>query len=426
MAPRHVEALNSLANARRLLGRRSEARALLDTALALQPGHAGARRNLAQLLVDEGRSLEEAGRLEAAEASYREAVATDAAFVEARFRLAHLRTHRPTAADVAAMRELLPRIAEPLARARLLCALGFSLEALGEFDAAFDCMRGFHAELRPLQPFQLEAERQRFEYIRRVFPAGRIVQGAGVGSEDGRPVLVVGLPRSGTSLVEQILASHGDVHACGESTALAAAARTASARPGQPFPAGHEAGDAGRIARAATDYLAAISAQAGGAARITDTTPMNFMLLGLAARLLPRARFVVCRRDARDQCVSIYRQWFTGPHAYAHDLADLAGFFRLHLRLLEHWREVLPGRFHEVRYESLVTDPQTAIRGLLDFCGLPFEPRCLDFHATERSVRTPSASQVRRPLYTGSIGAWRRYERQLGPLLQALGPDADR
>jgi len=157
-----------------------------------------------------------------------------------------------------------------------------------------------------------------------------------------------------------------------------------------------------------------------GTGRVTDITPMNFMVLGLAATLFPRARFLVCRREPMDNCLSIYRQPLTQPHAYAHDLENLGKYYRLHEALIEHWQGVLGDRLFTLQYEQLGADPEAVIRELLDFSGLSFDPACLAFHATDRVVKSPSASQVRQPLYSSSVGAWRRYEKHLQPLIDGL------
>jgi hypothetical protein len=148
---------------------------------------------------------------------------------------------------------------------------------------------------------------------------------------------------------------------------------------------------------------------------------MNYLYLALAAVLFPRARIVMCVRDPLDTCLSIYRQPLTGPHAYAHDLETLGQFYALHTQLARHWQKTFRSRLLVIRYEELVDKPEQITRGLLEHCGLPFDPACMAFHETDRQVRSPSASQVRQPLYRSSVGAWRNYEQHLGPLKQALG-----
>jgi hypothetical protein len=149
---------------------------------------------------------------------------------------------------------------------------------------------------------------------------------------------------------------------------------------------------------------------------------MNFLQIGLAAALLPDARFVHVRRDPMDTCLSIYRELLGDFHSYAHDLNDLGHFYQLYEQMMEHWAETLGHRLHEIVYEDLVNDPQAETQRLLKFCGIPNNPACLAFHETERLIRSPAAAQVRQPLYRDSIGAWRRYETQLQPLREILRP----
>lgn len=398
-------------------GRYEQAVAAFQRAVTLQPGHARARMNL-------GRMDEQAGRLDAAATRYREAIAIDGTCVDAHFHLAQLRSQPLTPSEIQAMQDLALRVTDRRQRARLNSGLGVALDAVGDYVSAFRCMQRAHEELGKLRPFNLEAERARTARIVALFDPALVDRLHGCGLDDPRPLLVVGLPRSGTTLAEQILASHEAVRGLGETLALAGAVRTVSASPNLPFPSGLGTLEPEALRTAATHYLRNTAAQAGTALRITDTTPMNWVMLGMAALMLPSARFVYCRRHPLDHCLSIYRQWLSGPHAYANDLADLGAYWLLHRRLMEHWQTVFPGRIHELRYEALVAEPEKTIRELLDFCGLPFQPQCLSFHRTERTVRSPSASLVRQPLQPGSVGIWQRYETQLAPLIAALGDEA--
>ena len=198
------------------------------------------------------------------------------------------------------------------------------------------------------------------------------------------------------------------------------AVRRAIAITGKPFPAGLSEMGTSELHDLGAGYLDSLRKHAGMAGRVTDTTPMNFPLVGLIAAMLPHARLVHCVRDPMDTCVSIFQQPLSGSHAYANDLADLGGFYRLYKELMAHWYSVLPGRIYNLDYEALVNDSETGIRKLLDYCGLPFHADCLSFHKTKRQVRSPSASLVRQPVYTGSIGRWKRYESRLAPLKAIL------
>jgi len=165
-----------------------------------------------------------------------------------------------------------------------------------------------------------------------------------------------------------------------------------------------------------------LAADAPKAMRVTDKMPRNFFFLGLIPLALPKARIVHCVRDPVDTCLSCFKELFSAGHAYSYDLGDLGRHYRSYLELMDHWKRVLPGYVHDLVYEDLIADPETVIRNLLDFAGLPWEGGCLRFHETERPVRTASLRQVRQPLYGTSVKRWRRYERHLAPLLDALGP----
>jgi hypothetical protein len=229
--------------------------------------------------------------------------------------------------------------------------------------------------------------------------------------------------RSGTSLIEQVLASHPEVHGAGELTVLADAAagaigpdRAALGYPG--FAPTLTAEDLAAVGRAYVDQVAAL---APGKRRVVDKLPANFQFAGLIHRALPNARIIHCRREAVDTCLSIYSKRFVGRQDYAYDLRELGLYHRGYETLMDHWRGLLPAdRFIEVDYEDVVGDLEAQARRLVAFCGLDWNAACLDFHKTQRPVRTASANQVRQALYRTSVGRWKPYERHLGPLLTAL------
>jgi hypothetical protein len=236
------------------------------------------------------------------------------------------------------------------------------------------------------------------------------------------PIFVLGMPRSGTTLVEQILASHPQVHGAGELRALqrlvdglgdypAAATRLAPAE----------------LARLGESYLAQIRPLAGGRAHLVDKMPANFLHAGLIHLMLPGARIVHCRRDPVDTCLSCYTKLFSGEQMFAYDLRELGLFHRAYQTLMAHWRAVLPpDRFIEVDYEAVVENLEGEARRLVAFLGLPWDEACLGFHKTERPVRTASVNQVRQPIYRTSAGRWKAHAAHLEPLLSALGIDGAR
>jgi hypothetical protein len=222
------------------------------------------------------------------------------------------------------------------------------------------------------------------------------------------PVLIVGMPRSGTSLTEQILASHPSVYGAGELTFWNAAFNAYQ--------------DASRIAEMAREYLERLSAGSGAALRAVDKMPANFMHAGLIHMTFPQARFIHVTRDPIDTCLSIYFQNFFNMGPHGNDLVSLAHYYREYRRVTDHWRAVLPKEaLLEVPYESLVVNQELWTRRMLDFIALPWDARCLDFYKTDRPVLTASRWQVRQKIHGASAGRWRNYEKFIGPLKEALG-----
>jgi hypothetical protein len=235
-------------------------------------------------------------------------------------------------------------------------------------------------------------------------------------------MFIVGMPRSGTTLVEQILASHREVRAGGELEVMSKIVSDLPGLLGNPAPFPECLGGLTRrnIEQPARRYIAALAEIGQGAARVTDKLPHYFLSLGLIDLLLPSARVVHCIRDPRDTCLSNYFIQMNANHPYTASLEHLGHYYRIYQRLMAHWRSVLRIRMHEVRYEELVSNPEEEIRRLLDFCGLAWDEGCLNFHENRRPVATPSYNQVRRPIYNQSVQRWRHYEAHLGPLLRAL------
>jgi hypothetical protein len=243
----------------------------------------------------------------------------------------------------------------------------------------------------------------------------------GAGEPSNLPIFIVGMPRSGTTLIEQILASHPQVIGAGELNAL----RNAAERLG-PLPEAF----AGLTPQAATqvgrDYLAHVTPLARGRAHVVDKMPGNFLHAGLIAAALPGARIIHSRRDAVDTCLSCYSKLFSGEQPFAYDFGELGRFHRGYEALMAHWRTLLPPEcFIEIDYEEVVDDLEGQARRLIAFLGLPWDEACLNFHQSRRVVRTASMNQVRQPIYRGSKGRWRQYAGHLQPLLAALGIEAE-
>lgn len=231
---------------------------------------------------------------------------------------------------------------------------------------------------------------------------------------DERPVFVLGMPRSGTTLAEQILAAHPQAYGCGELTGIVSIAQDASVGTGLRWPQDAARFDAAWAHRQASAYLQLAGAAANGAARLIDKQPYNFLHVGLIAMLFADARIVWCRRDPRDIALSIFSESFSPLATYATDVDDIRFFIEEQERLMRHWQSMSPLPILELQYETMVTDTDAQIRRLIDFAGLPWDERCLDFHNSGRSVQTLSRWQVRQPVHTKSVGRWRNYSQWFG------------
>jgi hypothetical protein len=247
-----------------------------------------------------------------------------------------------------------------------------------------------------------------------------------IGSESQRPIFIIGMPRSGTTLVEQILSSHPLVYGGGELETINHIVFNEllkDVKRDDQLPSYSkqlERLDQHGAERLCDLYLAHISELAGDEPRVTDKMPGNFFHLGLIALLFPQARIIHCRRQPFDLCLSCYFQNFVGPHYYAWNLENLGRYYQQYMRLMDHWRATLPIALLEVDYEEIVDDQEGVSRRLIDHCGLPWDEGCLDFHQNQRRVETASKWQVRQPIYRRSVDRWKNYEQFLGPLKQGL------
>lgn len=271
--------------------------------------------------------------------------------------------------------------------------------------------------------FDRAEETRRFEQIIEAFPAALQRKRPRASNRSRLPVFIVGMPRSGTTLTEQILASHPLVHGAGELDDIHNLAQRMHQRLGlaQPYPYCMSTITRRQLDTLAQAHLDRLGSLSRGMARVTDKMPHNFRSLGLIDLLFPGARVIHCRRDPLDNCVAIYTQYFNESHAYATSLSDLGYYYRLYERLMRHWAETVQIPVLDLRYEELVAEPERHIREIIAFCDLPWDERCLRFHETKREVNTFSYDQVRRPIYKTSAGRWRNYAPFLGPLYEALG-----
>lgn len=418
LQPAHVDAWNHLGQALQRLGDTVQADAAYREALLRQPAHAYAHNNLGLL-------YQELGRFEDAAKEFQQALALDPGLMVAWSNLAHVTRCRSVEDSVARrIEDLLRELPADSDEAMLLnYALGKRYDDCAAYDRAFDCFRKANDRMARASRFQAAAFRAHVDRVIDLYTPRLLQSLAAHANASDRPVFVIGMPRSGTSLVEQIIASHPEAAGAGE---LDHFNRATGWLDPDPAAIRHRLGppgaaDAQWLASLAQGYLELPELRAfAGKRRVVDKMPYNFLHLGLIAGLFPRARFVHCRRDPMDTCLSIYFLYFEGRHDYTYRLSDIAAYFNEYRRLMDHWQQLLPDRILHLDYEQLVADQERASRELIRFVGLDWDDRCLDFHATQRAVRTRSNVQVREPIYSRAVGRWKNYARHLAELRREL------
>lgn len=405
-----------------------EARRCLEAVAAAHPSEAGAPRELGRMAAILGRFDEAVAALEQARRIDPDSPEVLAALIEQK-RGATTAEEQALAERFADRADLAPRL-----RVQLHFALGKALEAQHSYAAAFHHLAAANRLSREQLARQGKgydpAARERLvDGIIRHYDAAFVARHAPHGNTSELPVFIVGMPRSGTTLCEQILSSHSEVHGAGELHDIGDIATVVDQLWQEGAAADGQAGiPPDNLAAMAERYVETLRAKAPGASRVVDKLPLNFQHLGLIAALFPRARIVHCRRDPRDTGLSCFAQNFVKGLDWSFDLASIGHFYRQYRRLMAHWQAVLPTPILAVDYEELVADVEGVSRRLIEFCGLSWEDSCLDFHRSVRPVYTSSLQQVRQPIYRSSLGAWRRYEQELQPLVAALeaGDRADR
>jgi Flp pilus assembly protein TadD len=406
--PRNFEALVSLGMTLGARSRLGDAASSFSKALVLKPRHPGALCGLGWLASIEGR-FQESERL------YCDALESDPKKPHAWAGLAAVR--RMTAADgewLESVKRLASAGLPPVDEAALRFAMGKYFDDVGDFAAAFDHYKRAN-ELQKLvaQPYDRKARCSQVDDTIRVYAAEAIGRRAEGASQSAKPVFVVGMMRSGTSLVEQIIASHPRAAGAGELDFWKDAALKHRDRLQGGVP------DAPLAKKLGDSYLNALSGNFRNALRVVDKSTFNSDHLGLIHAVLPNARIIHVGRDPVDTCLSCYFQQFANAASFTFDLADLAHYYREHHRLMQHWRKVLPaGAILEVPYAELVADQESWSRRMIDFVGLEWDPRCLEYYATQRPVLTASNWQVRQRIYSSSVGRWRKYQKFIRPLLE--------
>jgi hypothetical protein len=299
-------------------------------------------------------------------------------------------------------------------------ALARSHEQRQQYDEAFRFLEEGNRIKAEMRLYDDEDTGRFVDSLAASAQAAAEILGYDAGCPDSRPVFVLGMPRSGTSLTEQILASHSEVAGAGELSYAYDMAHRVRELTQQAFPENLLQLSKEQLRGLGEYYLSRHSTENLAFRHLVDKTPLNFQYIGLLGLALPNARFIHCHRDPVQNCFSIHKIPFDKKQAYAHDLVSLGQYYNRYWGLMQRWKAMFPGRILDVRYEDTVADVETQGRRMLDFLGLPFEQQVLDFHKSKRLVKTPSASQVRQPIYSDALQAWRKYEKHLGPLVGAI------
>ena len=386
----------------------------------------------AKLWTHYGHVLKTAGRVEESIRAYRRAIELVPSLGEAYWSLANLKTYRFTDGDVSAMEAQL--VCSDLAeddRVQLHFALGKAREDEAQFASSFEHYAAGN-RLRRGQIQYSAAERSALmRRTRELFTAKFLRARAGSGCQAPDPIFIVGLPRAGSTLLEQILASHSQVEGTMELYDLLSLAYGTPAASQDAPDAERQAEYPRALASLSGEQLTCLGAQylertrvqrKSGAPFFIDKMPNNMLHVGFIHLVLPNARIIDARRHPLGCCFSVFKQHFARGQHFSYTLEDVGRYYRDYVELMAHFDKVLPGRIHRVLYERLIDDPEAEIRRLLAYCGLPFEPQCLRFHENTRAVRTPSSEQVRRPIFREGLDQWRNYEPWLSPLKEALGP----
>ena len=395
------------------LGDFEQALTFYEQALTRAPAQPG-------VLMSYGHMLKTIGRLDEAIAAYRKAIGIKPEMGEVWWSLANLKTVRFSDPDIAAMKAALDRTdLQDGDRFHLEFALGKAFHDLGDEDAAFAHYAAGNALRRTYHPFNANHLSATVERSIEIFTREYLTSPEGYPAPD--PIFIVGMPRAGSTLVEQILSSHSLVEGTAELPDIPALARDEGKYPASAAQLTSEQRQA-----AGEEYLKRTAVQRRTKKPFfIDKLPNNWMFVPFIQLVLPNAKIIDARRHPLACCMSNFRQHFARGQDFTYDLGDLGRYYSDYVRLMAHMDAVMPGRVHRVIYERMIDDPETEIRALLDHCGFEFEPECLEFYRTERAVRTPSAQQVRQPIYKDAADEWRRYEKHLDPLKQTVGPVLD-
>jgi tetratricopeptide (TPR) repeat protein len=406
------------------VGRFDEALAIYDAVIKAMP-------NAPELHLLRGHALKTIDRTTDAIASYQRAYGARPEFGDAYWSLANLKTYRFSTTEIQAMQLQLDRPETPVDdQVHLSFALGKAHEDSQQYQAAMDYYERGNFKRKQQLRYSADKMTETLGLQQSVCTPALFTQQAGTGYPAPDPIFIVGLPRAGSTLLEQILASHSQVDGTHELPNIGALAHRLDGRrmvdDTPQYPGRLVNLSAEQLRQFGEAYISDTQIHRQGAPFFIDKMPNNFRHIGLIQLMLPNAKIIDARRHPMACCFSGFKQLFATGQEFTYGLTEIGQYYRDYVELMDHWDDVLPGKVLRVQYEDVVADTETQVRRLLTFCGLPFESQCLTFFETQRSVRTPSSEQVRQPIYRSGLEQWRHFEPWLTPLTQALGPVLER
>ncbi len=391
-----------------------------DKALEIAPNHVGA-------LCGKGNACRNFGDQDGAIAAFRRSIKADPLHAEAYWSLANMKTFRFEDSEVDDMLALVgdERI-PPEGQVQLNNALGLEFGGRKEYDRSFEFIERGNVLQREQEFYDRVDNEERIDLAIEVFAQQFLENHTGHGDPEPAPIFIVGLPRSGSTLLEQILSSHSRVDGTHELPDLGLTIRSnrklADPSPSARYPISLTKLDADEYRGLGSEYIERTRRHRGDRPFFTDKNPNNFLHVGLLHLILPNAKIINARRHPLDSCFGSYKQLFAQGQSFTYDLVELGEYYLQYQRLMNHWHEVLPGKVLDVHYEDVVADLEGQVRRILEYCQLEWEESCLRYYETSRSVKTASSEQVRRPIYSSAVHTWRHYESHLGPLIEVLEP----
>ncbi|MDH4203758.1 MAG: tetratricopeptide repeat protein [Phycisphaerae bacterium] len=404
---------NNLANAYKKLDKMDDAIAHYNKAISIKPDYTVAYCHL-------GSAYCEAGDFDNAARFYEKALSLAPDFTVAYRQLTSLYTYTKCDEHTKRMEQLYKdQDLTDDQRMHLCFGLGKVFEDLKEYEKSFEFIAEGNRIKRSTFEYSVAKSDAFFEKIKSVFNNEFFENRKDIGYMDPTPIFILGLPRSGTTLVEQIMASHSDVFGAGEISEILRQTNNIKTND-KEFPEVVCSLNNEDFARIGANYVSRIRRYSTDARYITNKMPGNFMMIGFIKSILPNAKIIHCKRNPMDNCLSIFKNFFSTTHEYACDLTELGQYYNYYLEVMEHWRDLFGDFMIEVQYEKLVKKQRSQTQKILKYCNLQWEDNCLEFYKTKRSVATSSASQVRHPIYKSSVNSWKNYEKQLEPLKKAL------